>query len=65
MFIRDRLKKVAPATVLHHKRALSMIVTHAIRRGDLVENVVKRVRWPRAETKEMAFIPMDEASARA
>jgi len=56
---------LAPSTIRHAHRVLSMILSLAVRDGRLVRNVADRVQLPRARRAEARFLSHDEVAALA
>jgi len=56
---------LAPSTIRHAHRVLSMILSLAVRDGRLVRNVADRVQLPRARHAESRFLSHDEVAALA
>ncbi|MCC6673338.1 MAG: tyrosine-type recombinase/integrase [Planctomycetes bacterium] len=50
--VADWLESVSPSTVAHHRRALGLLVSTAIKRGWLLENPLAKVAWPKVEAAE-------------
>lgn len=58
----DWRKKVAPATILHRRRWLSLVFRHAVREGWIIEDPLPRVTWPRAERSVRPFFSPEEVA---
>ncbi len=56
---------LAPSTIRHAHRVLSMILSLAVRDGRLVRNVADRVQLPRARRAEARFLSHDEVATLA